>query len=149
MGSEPRFPNEKMSPIRLGRIHFAVLVATLFFVLPTVVAVMFERDIRFLYYETFVAPDMQRCFGFTGEWQSIQDMDLYVITSIVPGGPLGSMGFEAGDIPWEYHGGFQALYSALQEARDGNATQIQVMRAADIAKRNYTKRWIIVTALRQ
>lgn len=145
MALETPHPNESLKPIRLGRIHFAVLATTLFLVLPTVVAIVFERDIHFLYLETFVAPEMQRSFGFTAEWQTIREMDLYVITSIVPDGPLGKMGFEVGDIPWEYHGGFEAFYSALEEAHHGTSTRVELMRAADVAKDNYAKRWILIT----
>ncbi len=135
-----------MKTIRLGRFHFVVLVVTLLVTLPLTCAIVFQRDLRMVYIERFVAPDMQRHFGYTAEWRTIRGMNLYVVTSVIADGPLAKAGFEAGDIPFEYHGGFQAFHLALQAARDGMPSGIEVMRDADVARGNFSKRVIIVRA---
>ena len=138
-----------MRTICLDRSHFILLSITLLVILPLICAIVFQRDIHLAYTEYFVAPEMQRQFGYVAEWKTIQGMNLYVITSIVPEGLLAKMGFEVGDIPFEYHSGFQAFYSALQEARDGIPSKLELMREAHVMSGDFTKRTIFVKAIHE
>ena len=122
-----------MQLIRLTTRHLLYLTGTLG-LLSLLLLVAFERPLHQLWLEHWVAPKLQREFGFTAGFRSINlpsgEAPAFVLLSVKPGGRLYQAGFRAGDIPVGYQHGFvSGFYGDLLAVSEGQQVEIAVIPA--------------------
>src|SRR5687767_10879231 len=129
-----------MTPVTLSKSQQLYVFITVLVVLPLLVGFAFQKELYALYLIRVLGPGLQREFGFTaGDVQIVteagEQLDVFGITSLVPGGSLARAGFRSGDIPTGYKHGFaNGFYQDLIRVQRGEPAVIKVMAAKDFSK---------------
>jgi len=107
------------------------------------------------YYAQVKMPPFQPRYGFESKLVVVQTQGgrpyrLFVITSVVSGGPFAMAGFRSGDVPITHHGGgLYQLEWALRKADEGVSEEVKVASLQDIIAQNWDVRRIKVPILAQ
>lgn len=110
--------------ITLQRGQWAYLTITVLLIGPFWVAVACSEEIYAAYVRTYVAPEVQRRFGFKVGRERMyygarrQPLDVFFINATEPDGVLARAGALSGDVPvGAYHWSDVGLYVRLRESR--------------------------------
>jgi S1-C subfamily serine protease len=127
---------ERVRPLRLGPVQFAVVAVTLLGVLPVVVWGAFGGAIRAQYLEQVVGPRVRHQFGFSvgrvrvGAAESGPD-EWDAVSQVSPGSALERAGVRRGDTGCLGidTGGLGDLYAALDRLRQETAIEVELSNA--------------------
>ena len=129
-----------LRPISSTRSQWVYLFVTLLIVLPLILAFVFSNQIYAVYLREFVAPRLEREFGFKAGRTQVQFRgrtdQVFAVLRVTPGGILHRAGVEPGDIPVGYQHGFETGFlQDLVWAKEGHAVEIELARPPDLEKR--------------
>ena len=116
-------------------IHWVYLTIFVLLIGPFSMAVVYHDELYNGYVRTYIAPGVQRQFGFRMErrrmYYHTQAVDVFVIEGLEPDGVLAKAGVQRGDVPVGiYHMSDVAFYQRLQE-RPKKAVEIHLVNSAE------------------
>lgn len=97
-----------------------------------------------VYHARVTLPAYHERYGFDSALIAIPGrlhQEIFVITSVTPGGPFSRAGFRAGDVPTGHHGdGMFILAWALERADQGHSEEVAVVTFRSILERSWDRR---------
>lgn len=130
--------NQKKSSrlITVKPIHWVYLTVFVLLIGPLLIAALYSDELYNGYVRTYIAPRIQRQFGFKMErrrmyYRGTQELDVFVIEGLEPNGVLAKAGVQNGDVPiGMFHMSDVAFYRRLQE-RTEKAVEIHLVNCAE------------------
>jgi hypothetical protein len=136
-------------PITLGKSQWIYIFVIFVIISPTILSLVFFKQIYASYLHEFVAPELEKEFGFTGGTESLlednESSEVFLI-EVKQGSILANAGFQSGDIPVGYKHGFESgFYLDLLACAKGEEVSMHVInihsaRNGNRERRNLTLR---------
>jgi hypothetical protein len=116
-------------------INWVYVTVVLLLIGPLSIAVVYSGELYNGYVRTYIAPRIQRQFGFKMERRRMhyrtQALDVFVIKGLNPDGVLAKAGVRNGDVPvGDYHVSDVTFYRELEESRK-RAVEIHLVNCAE------------------
>lgn len=137
-------------PITLGKSQWIYIFVIFIIVLPIILFFAFFNQIYAAYLHEFVAPKLEKEFGFSGGTEIMleekESYEVFLIKWVKPRSILADAGFQSGDIPVGYKHGFESgFYLDLLACQRGeeismNVVNINVASKGERQWRNLTLR---------
>ena len=130
--------NQKKSSrlITIKPIHWVYLTTFVLLIGPLLVASVYSDELYNAYVRTYIAPGVQRQFGFKMQrrkmyYRGTQELDVFVIEGLEPNGVLAKAGVQNGDVPiGMFHMSDVAFYRKLQE-RPAGTVEIHLVNCTE------------------
>jgi hypothetical protein len=128
-------------PITLGKSQWIYIFVIFVIILPIILSLVFFKQIYASYLHEFVAPELEKEFGFTGGTESLlennESSEVFLIEWVKQGSILANAGFQSGDIPVGYKHGFESgFYLDLLACRKGEEISMHVVNINSVRKGN-------------
>jgi len=125
----------KSNLITVKPIHWVYVTVVLLLIGPFSIAVVYSNELYNGYVRTYVAPRIQRQFGFRMErrrmYYHTQGLDVFVIEGVNPGGVLAKAGVRNDDVPvGVYHMSDVEFYRKLDGSQE-KAVEIQLVNCGE------------------
>jgi hypothetical protein len=136
--------------MQLSWYHFVVIVAVIM-ALAAILGISLAPDLADRYARHAVK-QFEPEFGFQTGIVTVTDPTgtdaVWGITAVTAGGSFDRLGFQSGDVPFDYHGrAATCLYGALREASQGKPAEIDVYNARAAAAGTHARRRIVIAAV--